>query len=122
MGNGGRDEPVVLEEAEADADEREHEVQAEEVAVGELDAPSGEAQPNDARLGGQASDERQRGEVKRDVQQVVRRDRECNDERLADLTQKNVGSQVQYVGRAEARTDLDAVDAREDVDAVGAEG
>ena len=73
----------MAQETEADADEREHEVEAEEVAVRELGATACKAEADNVRL--RRARERQRGEVERDVEQVVRGDRECNNERLTDL-------------------------------------
>lgn len=90
----------MVEECRADADQRQHEVQAEQVAL-DHELAADDAEQAHAlvvpELGAVGQDDARQ----RHVQQVVERDRQGDDERLADL---------------------DAVDTGEDVDAVGREG
>jgi len=105
-GGDEHDAPVVLEQPEADADEWQHEVQAERVAVGELAAAVRKAgRPRHGRElfgrreargegGGEVGDERDEGrEREGEVEEVVEDDREGDDERLRDL----------YASRSSAR-------------------
>lgn len=73
--------PVVLEEAEADAHEGEHEIKAEQVAVGELTAAPREAHADHPRLG----TAEKAADIELEVEEVVQHHRHGDHERLADL-------------------------------------
>lgn len=71
----------MLQQSEADSNEGQHEVQAEEVAVGQLGAAACEAEADHVQLGAD-----QRADVQLEVEEVVEDDRESDDKRLADLS------------------------------------
>lgn len=121
----------MFQKAEADADKREHKVQAEEVPVRQLLTAACKAERprplgqdvcrRDQGLDGrgqEAEERNERGEREGEVEEVVDDDRQSDEERLGDLSQStSVRMQICEVSQAH----LDPVDPREDVDAVGAE-
>lgn len=97
-GQSGRGSPpVVLQQPETNADERQHQVQAEQMSVRQFCAASRKTKSDEAGLINVLRAEEE-GHVEGEVQDVVQGDGQGDDECLADFYAVDAGENVDTVG------------------------